>query len=243
MTGLSHRQEQLLLPFARFDPLEFDSYLPGRNHLAVEHIIRQASGRESNNIFLWGASGVGKSHLLQAACHLAGQHKLTSVYIPFGRADEFVPDMLDNLDVLDLVSIDDVDAIAGQAAWEHAVFNLFNQLKAAATPLLMSARTNPVVSAIMLEDLRSRFVGDHVYHLQSLDDGGKKQALQLRADYRGFEIPDEVADYLLSHIPRDVPGILSWLDRLDDSTLIAQKKLTVPFVRELLHTGQGGGAG
>lgn len=232
---MTENHEQLLLPFSKYDPLEFDLYLSAGNQLIVEHIIRQASGEETKNIFLWGETGVGKSHLLQAACHLASQKQLTSVYIPFNKLEEFVPDMLHDLHVLDLVCIDDVDRIAGRKEWEFAVFNLFNQCKETNVPLLMSALINPVACAIELDDLRSRFTWDYVYHLQSLGDEEKIKALQLRADYRGFEIPNDVAEYLLKHIPRDTPSIFNWLDKLDNSSLIAQKKLSIPFVRDLLN--------
>ncbi|MGI9229929.1 MAG: DUF815 domain-containing protein, partial [Gammaproteobacteria bacterium] len=85
MTDTSGKQAQLLLPFSRYEPLEFELYLPAANDLAFKHIIRQADGQESKNLFLWGESGTGKSHLLQAACHRVSQRNLRSVYIPLRR--------------------------------------------------------------------------------------------------------------------------------------------------------------
>jgi DnaA family protein len=58
--------------------------------------------------------------------------------------------------------------------------------------------------------------------------------LQLRARQRGFELPDDVAHYLLRRAPRDPASLFALLDRLDYASLAAQRKLTIPFVRELL---------
>ncbi|MGI9228934.1 MAG: HdaA/DnaA family protein, partial [Gammaproteobacteria bacterium] len=143
--------------------------------------------------------------------------------------------MLQNLASLGLVCVDDVEQIAGQQEWELAVFNLFNELKEAATPLLLASTLNPLAAPFQLPDLKSRFSGDYIYHLSALNEAGKKAALRLRASTRGLDIPDEVLEYLLKHIPRDPANLFHWLDRLDNSTLVAQKKLTIPFVRDLLR--------
>jgi DnaA family protein len=98
----------------------------------------------------------------------------------------------------------------------------------------MTARHPPKGSPIELADLKSRLAWDHVYHLISLDDALSLQALQRRARSRGFDLPEEVADYLLKRVSRDMHSLFQLLDKLDKETLIAKKKLTIPFVKELL---------
>ena len=67
-----------------------------------------------------------------------------------------------------------------------------------------------------------------------LDDAGRLQVLQLRAQGRGFELPDETGVYLLRRYPRDLPALCGLLERLDQASLVAQRRLTIPFVKAVL---------
>ena len=102
------------------------------------------------------------------------------------------------------------------------------------TPLLITAQHSPKGSPIQLADLKSRLAWDHVYHLQTLDEKHSLQALQLRAQSRGFDLPDEVAAYLLKRVARDMHNLFQLLDKLDNASLVAKKKLSIPFVKTLL---------
>jgi DnaA family protein len=84
---------------------------------------------------------------------------------------------------------------------------------------------------VQLPDLRSRLVWGPVFQLQVLPDAKKREALQLRAQLRGLELPENVADYLLSHYPRDLFGLFARLDQLDTAAMALQRKLTIPFIK------------
>ena len=73
-----------------------------------------------------------------------------------------------------------------------------------------------------------------MYQLKSLDDHQRLRALQLRAQQRGCEMPDETGRYLMRRLPRDMPVLFDLLDQLDEASLVAQRKLTVPFVKSVL---------
>ena len=187
------------------------------------------------NVYLWGRTGTGKSHLLQASCTAAAQAQLNIAYIPLGEAESLSPQLLEGLEDLALICLDDIDSIAGNSEWEQAIFHLYNKLRDVHTPLVITAQHSPKGSPIQLPDLKSRLAWDHVYHLLPLDEKSALLALQGRARSRGFDLPDEVSDYLLKRVARDMHNLFAILDKLDKASLIAKKKLTVPFVKDLLE--------
>lgn len=224
---------QLPLGLQLRDGARFDNFVAGPNATAVAAVQACAAGQEPSLVYLWGASGSGRSHLLQAACRAAAGGGAV-VYLPLGEAGVVAPAMTQGLEHAGLVCIDDLDAVAGESAWEQALFGLINGVLERSGRLLVSARTPPAECALQLPDLRSRLSLSAVFHLQALDDGTKVQVLQQQARARGFELPDDAAHYLLRHSRRDLPALLQLLARLDRASLAAQRRLTVPFVREVL---------
>ena len=233
---------QLPLAFSRLDIYDFASYLPGANGDAVECLLNTALGRGAKNIYLWGKQGAGKSHLLQAACKLAAADQRPCAYVPLALLDDARPEILASLDELSLVCMDDLDAIAGKDEWEIAMFNLFNRLKDADIPLVMSARNSPSGLPVCLPDLKSRLAWDLSFRLRPMDESLKMIALKRRAEARGFALSDGVMEYLIRRVNRDTHNLFRWLDRLETHSLAAQKKLTVPFVKRILEEGGQTGA-
>ena len=133
-----------------------------------------------------------------------------------------------------MVCIDDVHAIAGEHAWERALFALYNALLDAGGALAFAAPRPPGGVGIALADLASRLAAARVYGLQPLDEARLLVALQNRAARRGFDLPDETGRWMLRRLPRDAATLFELLDRLDLAALAAQRRLTVPFVRETL---------
>ena len=185
-------------------------------------------------VYLWGPSGSGKSHLLQALGHRAARRGETSAYLPLAEGMEMSPGYLQGLENLSLVCIDDIDRIARQPQWEEALFHLYNRIKATNTRLVLTASDTPANLPLALSDLRSRLSWGLVLRLTPLDDDSKLTVLQQRARTRGMELPAEVARYLLARVSRDMKTLLDWLDRLDEQSMIAHRRLTIPFVRNLL---------
>jgi DnaA family protein len=75
-----------------------------------------------------------------------------------------------------------------------------------------------------------------VYQIRDLDDAGRVEALRLRAGQRGLDLPVETSEYLLRRMPRDLTSLYLVLDQLDEASLIAQRRLTIPFIRDALET-------
>lgn len=231
---------QIPLPLGAADRLGFELYRAGDNAAAVTELRRVAEGEAARNIYLWGEAGAGKSHLLHAACRQADAANRRAALVPLAQCGDLAPTLLESLEHLDVVCIDDLDAIAGQPAWEQALFDLFNRMREAQRPLVFVAHASPAGCAISLPDLKSRLGWDLVFRLVPLDEAERFAALRQRAQTRGMEISDEVLGYLSRRIARDMHSLFAWLERLDRDSLAAGKRLTVPFVRELLEAGGRG---
>jgi len=228
---------QLPLGVRLRDDATFANYYPGANAAAlgyVECLCEANAGWAESLIYLWGAEGVGRSHLLQAACLRFEQRGELAVYLPLGEVVDHGPALLDNLEQCELVCLDDLDALAGRADWEEALFHLFNRLRDAGRRLLLSASASPRELAVGLPDLQSRLSLALVFQLQQLSDEDKLRALQLRASRRGLHLNDEVGRFILTRGARSMSALFELLERLDQASLQAQRKLTIPFLKETL---------
>lgn len=226
---------QLPLNVSLRDSSSFDNFYAPRNAETVARLTAVvAKGENGRPVYLWGERGSGKSHLLQAVCHLAAAHEVTAAYVPLGRLKRLPPGPLENLETAPLVCVDDVDAIAGRRDWETALFTLSDRLREVGGVLIASGSATPGGLGLGMPELVSRLARGLIYHLQVLDDGEKLIALRLRARNRGFEIPDEVARYILSRYRRDTGALFTLLNRIDRASLAQQRRITIPLVRGLI---------
>jgi len=239
MSALSSGRAQLALNLRLRDASSFENYFSARNREAVERLQRATQDLSgalytpASWLLLWGEPGTGKTHLLEAACRAAQEQGHAPLYVPLAEKANLTPALLEDVEQVPLVCIDDVDAIAGDAAWEAALFALYEHLRAHGGMLVMAARTGPVAIGLKLADLATRLAAGLVYQLQPLSDAEKIAALRLRAQRRGLEMTEEVASYLLTRFPRDMHSLFALLDRLDSAALAAQRRLTIPFLRSL----------
>ncbi len=229
---------QLPLVFETHDSYTFETFVAGDNELAVG-IVRQCvqafdDHQGEKQILLWAEKACGKSHLLQACCQYAANLGRTVCYLPAREILSYEASVLDDMEQLNLLCIDDVDALFGDTAWEEALFDLINRCRERQTSLILSTSGAPDNLVVRLADLRSRLHWGPVFQLKSLSDDKKIIALQLRANQRGLVLQENVAEYLLRRLPRDLNTLFEKLDELDEASLISQRKLTIPFIKQVL---------
>lgn len=227
--------EQLPLQFEFNANQSFNSFFPGCNQEVSNHLKQCASGQGEQQILIWGDTGVGKSHLLQACCQLAHQHNLTTFYFSFDPKNLADPGILNGIDELDLVCLDNIEAIAGNPDWELAVFNFFNRHRDNDHFLIMSASSQAKYIPIQLPDLKTRLNWGLTLKLKTFEQDELLQALTYKAKQLGFELSPQVGRFLLKHYADQQASLWALLEKLDHATLAAKRKLTIPFVKKVLN--------
>lgn len=231
-----HAPRQMPLPIRLRASSVFDSYHAGPNADAIA-VLHDLAG-VSPVIFLYGAAGVGKTHLLQALCARAGERQRTATYLPLRELNGYGAELLTGAEQMSLVCLDDVGMVLAQPEWNRALFNLHRELEEHGGKLVMADEQPPAAIEFALRDVSSRVLAGTVLRLHSLSEADQLIALRLHAVQRGLELPDDVANFLIRRLPRDMNSLCTFLDELDLASLTAQRRLTVPFVRQVL-TQQG----
>ncbi|UYV20453.1 DnaA regulatory inactivator Hda [Halomonas qaidamensis] len=233
---MSRLPAQLPLGVGLRDDATFNNYYASQaNASLMEYLSRQLKSDAEPFLYLWGAPGSGRSHLLQAACHAASDADKRALYLPLSDLGHFPPLMLEDIECLDLVAIDDLEYVIGRKRWEEALFHAFNRLRDAGKALVIAANTSPRQLDVALPDLASRLTWGVTFHLHPLDDNERLAALKLRANVRGMQLPDDVGRYIMHRGPRELGELCRALETLDKASLSAKRKLTIPFVKSALN--------
>jgi DnaA family protein len=212
----------------------FASFLPAHNLEALQHLQQLARGAGRGLTWLCGPEGAGKTHLLQATCAAASEH-MRAGYVPLAQVAALGVGVLEGLPQMQCLCLDDLDEVTGQIEWERSLFGLLQEIEDGGGRLLLAARAPPAFLEWALADLGSRCAAGAVFQLRLLDEPERHAALQLRARLRGLELPDETWHWLRKRFPRDMRTLYELLDTLDEAALAAQRRLTVPFIRDVLR--------
>lgn len=225
--------KQLPLQFEFQSNQNFNTFYQGNNEEVINH-LQDIFFNDEQQIFLWGDTGTGKTHLLQAICQETGQHNKTNFYLSFKGGH--LPDtaILNGLERFDIVCFDNIENIAENTDWEHAFFNFFNLHRDNNKQLILSAHCPPKYLGIQLPDLKTRMSWGLTLKLHPLTDEQQLSALIYKANDLGFDIPIHVGRFLISHYARDLPSIWLLLEKVNHATLAAKRKLTIPFLKQIM---------
>lgn len=230
---MSGAQLPLRLGFPRDQRL--DDYLnPPSGLLATLAALAEGT---ADGVLLIGGPGSGRSHLLLATCAQASERGRSVAYLPLGALAADASSMLAGHGGGQLVCVDDVQAVAGDRGSEIALFDLYNRVRACGGALLFAADAPPARLPLTLPDLRSRLAQCAHFSLSAPDDALRRQIVRARANARGLEVDDAVLDYLFRHTARDLASLTTLLDRLDRESLVAQRRITLPFLKGVLEGG------
>lgn len=228
---------QLALSVQLPDDETFESFI-GETNKTVASLLTDFianNDKEVNSFYLFGVSGVGKSHLLHAACAKAEMLGMSSLCLAMSDIKELSVAVLEGLESIDLICVDDVHLVGGDMLWQQAIFDLFNRVKEQGKHIIITGDKTVSDLAIELPDLKSRLSWGFVEQLKLLTDDEKLSAVQHRANQRGLIVQDDVVKYLLNHYSRDMTVLNSYLDTLDKASIREQRKITIPFIKEALN--------
>lgn len=222
------------LPLAlRYPPDQrFETWLGAPAALAQMQAL--AVGESSDALYLQGGNGSGKTHLLLAACAAAEAAGRRANYLSLARVRGNACDALQGIEQAGLVALDDLDALTGRREDEIALFDLHNRARDAGVALVYAARNAPAALPLVLPDLRSRLAQCMLVALRPLDDDGRAEVLRQRAASRGLLFDEAALDWLLKRCSRDLSDLSALFEHLDRASLAAQRRLTVPFLRQVL---------
>ncbi|MGR9052608.1 MAG: DnaA regulatory inactivator Hda [Gammaproteobacteria bacterium] len=226
--------EQLPLQFEYRANKTFANFYPGDNLEIVDHLRNCVAGTGEQQIYLWGGSGLGKSHLLQATSQRAQEINKTAFYYAFVENALPSRDILIGLDEYEVVCFDGIEAIAGQADWEHAFFTFYNRHREHDYKLILASSCPPNLLQIELRDLKTRLNWGLTLKLKALSDDESIRALTFKARQMGFDLSPKLGRFLLGHYSRDTGALWQLLDRIDRATLAAKRKLTLPLLKKIL---------
>ena len=234
---MTHSVPQLPLAL-RYPPEQrLDTFLQAPVGL-LEQLRALAEGQPVGALFLQGEAGSGKTHLLVATCAAAGALGHKPAYLSVKKLRGRLAAACEGLDgAASLVAVDDVDAIAGTREDEVALFHLHNRMRDAGHAVLYAAATPPDAMPLALPDLHSRFAQCMRWALPQLDDAGRIELLRQRAAARGLDFDDAALEWLLRRASRDLGSLTAIFEQLDRASLAAQRRLTVPFLRQVLDAG------
>lgn len=227
---------QLPLVLARPDRHRLELFRPGAGAGEAWRRVRALVAGEVRFAFLWGESGSGKTHLLEGAAREGGgaYWELAAVRGEAAAAGIAPETVLASGGGGGLVALDGLEAVAGDPAWEAAVFHLYNRINEEGGRLLAAATGNPNSLGLVREELRSRLNWGGCFPLGRLTDAERLAALQAHAEARGLTLKDEVGTFLLRRYSRSLHQLVGALERLDTAALAERRRLTVPFVKAQL---------
>ena len=224
---------QLPLSFESEGGKTFSAFYPGSNQLLLETLYGFAEGRHADQQhYIWGEGGVGKTHLLNACCHAAAAQGFRIAYIPASLVSS--AEMFEGLGDSDLVCIDDLEQLPAVVEIELGLFGLFNTLLGRGGRMLLASACALNALPVQLPDLRTRLGWGASYRVHKLEATDVREALKAQAGAAGLLLDDNVIEYMMNHLPRDIDTQTDILKQLDRASMQTKRKITIPLVREVL---------
>ena len=219
---------QLGLPISLDSKMLLDNFLG--NKQLLDFIEKLYIDKTSAEIYVYGAPGHGKTHLLQGAALRVLSDQQSAMYIDCYNS--LPGHVLESIEQLKWISIDNIDAI--NANQQDLFFDLYNRAKQARVSMLISGTDLPSELGVM-KDLKTRLGLATIFQLKPLNDKLTMLVLNNQMIDRNLSIDSKVYEYLFKYYSRDVKVLLTAMDDLDKASLQLKQSITIPFVRKTLR--------
>ena len=225
--------KQIPLPVEISQYMTFESFFVGQNSALIDALNAQ----DQKLIWITAETGNGKTHLLSSLCNQYDLDNKRIQYLSMKDSDDYSPEIIEGLEGLDLIAIDDIDCVIGQYTWEEKLMVLYESILTSNTRLIMASKKTPKGLNFLIPDLASRFSLGLLFKINPLDDDELVVAIQYHANARGFDLPDDSAQFIMKRTVRSVTSLMDILDILEYESLSSQRKLTIPFIKSVLKIG------
>ena len=217
--------QQILFSSADQSLQTFENFYPAENQNIIEALKSFLQAEGFGCFYLYGQSGSGKTHLLNAICHSSPTAQYFNFQDSAAQLEQFV-----NSEDLELLTLDNFHCTDTD---QSTLMLIYETLRQNSGKLFIASALSPRAMNLTLDDLESRLLSGQVFKLRLLNDQDKVGALKYRAGLRGFELSDEVLTYIINRYPRDFKTLFGLLDKFDDASLSSQRRLTIPFIKQL----------
>lgn len=191
---------------------------------------------EDNLLYIYGDSGSGKSHLLHALSNeFTAADKSPSVL--FICCEQLTREAVEVITAsrtsASLLLLDNLQALPDHQEVRVALWQLFNDFYESGRKIVAAATLPPKELDSLDEHLKSRFMWGVVARLDISDDGSRRMIMKKLADDRQLILPDDVIDYLLIRLPRDIPSLAEAVKLLVRHSFATKKKISLKMTREI----------
>ena len=226
--------KQIALALSLDRQFSFDNFVADRAEMIISNLQALILGKGEIQLGLWGTAASGKTHLLNASAYFARKNGVLLQIYDGTQLRQCDADEFEGFSHCDVLAIDNLDAIAGSAAWEACFYQIINRCRDGEFRLLFSLTDKPAALTTQLADFRSRLQWGLLLQLPQVGDPEIRQILHRRAQLLGIDLSAEVISYLMNHHARDLGQQIGILRRLDGISLSQQRRVTIPLVKQAL---------
>jgi len=219
---------QLGLPISLDSKMLLDNFIANSELVNLIHQLFQ--DKKASEIYVYGLTGQGKTHVLQGVVLKALASDKNAIYIDC--IDSFPEHLLDFIDQLSFISLDNIDLISKEN--QEIFFDLYNRARQAGVVILVSGSSLPADLAVM-KDLKTRLSLAAVYKLEALNDELTMDVLNKQMNDRNLTIDSKIYEYLFKNYSRDLNTLVSAMNQLDKASLQSKKTISIPFVKTVLQ--------
>ena len=218
---------QLGLPILLDSKMLLDNFIANSELLNLIHQLFQ--DKKASEIYVYGLTGQGKTHVLQGVVLKALASDKNAIYIDC--IDSFPEHLFDFIDQLSFISLDNFDLISKEN--QEIFFDLYNRARQAGVVILVSGSSLPADLTVM-KDLKTRLSLAAVYKLEALNDELTMGVLNKQMNDRNLTIDSKIYEYLFKNYSRDLNTLVFAMNQLDKASLQSKKAISIPFVKTVL---------
>jgi chromosomal replication initiator protein len=229
----------------------FQTFVIGKSNelaAAAAHAIAEAPGKTYNPLFIYGATGLGKTHLMQAIAHAVLQ-KNPGTRLQYFGAEQFINDVIESIHArtmpefrrryrndVDLLLVDDVHFLEGKEMTQEEFFHTFNALFEAHKQIVLTSDRQPKEIPGLEDRLISRFEWGMVADIGHPDLEHRIAILRKKAeqDHLELTIPDDVLRFIAEHIRSSVRELEGCIIKLLLFASLKNREVTIELAREAL---------